>query len=61
MQLLKAIFRVEREDDDRRFRKDDTNRLLLFHGTKMFNIMGILTKVLSVLLKSYEGYSNCAS
>ncbi|XP_068097266.1 poly [ADP-ribose] polymerase 2 [Hyperolius riggenbachi] len=48
---LTHVFRIKKEDEEEKFRTDLTNRMLLWHGSRMSNWVGILSQGLRIAPK----------
>lgn len=46
--MLQDLFHIRRADEEQRFRRDLPNRMLLWHGSRLTNFMGILGQGLRI-------------
>lgn len=45
---LIEVFKLQREEEDKRFRKDIHNKMLLWHGSRLTNFVGIISQGLRI-------------
>ncbi len=45
---IEAIYKIKRDPDEKNFRKDVKNNMLLWHGSRIANFVGILSQGLRI-------------